>query len=112
MLRYLAWTLSLGCWWCSGCVTQVQWQGSAREPRQHLFDGAHGIPRAYGGGVCPRSGSHTHRFPPVPAAAFVLGPEGARDLRPHAVFFDTHPHGGRTCFRKGRHLHLLATDGP
>ena len=89
-----------------GCVTQVQWQGSAREPARHLFDGAHGVPLAYGGGVCPRSGSHTHPFVPVPAAAFVQGPQGARDTRPRKKYVDTHPFRGRTCFRKGQHWHL------
>ena len=88
------------------CVAPVQWSGPAREPPRVLYQGPHGVPRAFGGGVCPLESAHRHGYPPVPRQAFVEGTSGARDARPLYAYFGTHPHHGRTCFHEGLHLHL------
>lgn len=89
-----------------GCFAPVQWTGPAREPPRTHYDGPHGVPLAYGGGVCPLETVHSHGYPPVPAAAFTETSRGVRDTRTLHPFYDAHPLNGRTCFREGLHLHL------
>lgn len=90
----------------AACVAPVQWQRVPREPPRYAYVGPHGVPLAFGGEVCAIRGRHTHGYPPVPAAAFVLEEEGARDTRKMYAYVDPHPHYGRTCFRERWHLHL------
>lgn len=91
----------------AACVAPVQWQRVPREPSRFAYVGAHGVPLAFGGGVCALGGRHTHGYPPVPAAAFVTTEGGvARDTRALYAYVDPHPHYGRTCFRERWHLHL------
>ncbi len=87
-------------------VAPVVWDGPAAPPPRFSYVGAHGVPVAFGGGVCAATAAHTHGFPPVPKAAFVDTPEGVKDTRTLFPYFDPHPHLGRTCFREGWHLHL------
>lgn len=97
--------------WLSACgVAPVK--SEASPPQRHLFAGAHGQPLAYGGRVCTLDSAHTHSYPPVPRAAFLDCPEGARETRPLYAYFGEHPEhaadgqrAGR-CFREGFHLHL------
>lgn len=90
----------------SACVAPVQWQRVPHEPSRYTYVGAHGVPLAFGGEVCAIRGRHTHGYPPVPAAAFVLEDGAARDTRTLYAYVDPHPHYGRTCFRERWHLHL------
>lgn len=90
----------------SACVAPVRWSGAAKPPDDHLFVGRHGRPLAYGGGVCPVEARHLHRYPPVPAAAFVTDGDAARDTRAIFPYFDAHPHHRRTCFIARLHYHL------
>lgn len=90
----------------SGCVAPVQWQRVPHEPMRHAFVAPHGVPLAFGGGVCPLTERHTHGYPPVPAAAFTDDGNGARDTRTLYAYVDPHRHHGRTCFRERWHLHL------
>jgi hypothetical protein len=91
----------------SACVAPVIWDKTAREPTLYTYTGAHGLPRAYGGGVCPLNERHGHRIPPVPRAAFAIDDNGeiteTRELYP---YFGPHPRDGATCFREGWHLHI------
>lgn len=89
-----------------GWVAPVQRGAPAAPPPRHLFIGHHGVPLAYGGGVCAVESPHTHSYPPVPAAAFLSCPEGARDQRPVYAYSGSHPHPGGTCFLSAWHLHL------
>lgn len=88
-----------------GCVAPVI-RGPARPPARHTFVGTHGIPNAYGDGVCALAARHTHSYPPVPKAAFDLDGGAHRDRRQTHAYFDPHPHVMRSCFRSGWHLHL------
>jgi hypothetical protein len=91
----------------AGCgVAPVNWSGPPRPPPRFAYVGAHGVPVAYGGHVCAASGVHTHKYPPVPRAAFVVDEGGAADTRTLYPYQDPHPLLGRTCFREGWHLHL------
>ncbi len=88
------------------CVAPVQWQRVPHEPSRFPYVGQHGVPLAFGGGVCAISERHTHGYPPVPAAAFIDDEGAARDSRELYAYVDPHPHHGRTCFRERWHLHL------
>lgn len=103
------WLISWGLM-ASACVAPVQWRGPARPPPRFAYVGPHGVPRAYGGGVCPRAGVHTHGFPPVPRSAFVEGERGFVDPRPIYAYFGPHRHPRRRCLANGRHLHLEAPE--
>lgn|GEM_PF-1374587 len=70
----------------------------------------HGRPRAFGGGVCPFRGPHTHVYPPVPRASFVLDGGSWRDTRSIVTFPGRHPWRGGTCPIEQVHHHA-ATDG-
>ncbi len=89
----------------SGCVAPVM-RGPAAPPSRHRFVGAHGVPNAYGDGVCVLRAPHTHSYPPTPAAAFADTADGARDTRPRYSYFGPHAHHGRSCFRSAWHMHL------
>jgi hypothetical protein len=52
-----------------------------RPPPVTMYIDPHHRPRAYGGGICPLLGRHTHVYPPVPAAAFVPEGDAWRDGR-------------------------------
>ena len=105
MIRSVAVVVVVGL--AAGCgVAPVIWSGPARPPARHAYDGAHGVPVAYGGHVCAASGVHSHKYPPVPADAFVDEGRGAKDVRTLYPYHDPHPLLGRTCFREGWHLHL------
>ncbi|MCP4503165.1 MAG: hypothetical protein GY822_24780 [Deltaproteobacteria bacterium] len=88
-----------------GCAV-VPLQEKPGLPPRFLFADVHRVPLAYGGGVCPSSTSHTHGYPPTPAAAFTETEKGAKDGHTFVAFFEPHPHHERTCFREGWHLHL------
>lgn len=88
-----------------GCVAPVQWQRVPRAPARHAFVGPHGVPRAFGAGVCAISDVHTHSYPPVPQAAFAFTERGATDTRPLYPFVDPHPHHEGSCAHVGWHLH-------
>jgi hypothetical protein len=91
-------------------VAPVQWRGPPREPPRYNYAGVHGIPRAYGGGVCAVATPHSHGFPPVPAAAFTTDAKGyAVETRRTFAYIDAHRHHGATCFLAGWHMHL---EGP
>jgi hypothetical protein len=91
----------------TGCVAPVQWQRVPTEPLRYLYGGAHGVPLAFGGGVCALGERHTHGYPPVPKAAFRLDDTGAaHDERTRYPYKGLHRHHGRTCFREEWHLHL------
>ena len=87
-------------------VVPVRAEGPPGPPPVTAYDGPHGRPLAFGGGVCPIVSPHRHAYPAVPVAAFVEGPKGNRDVRPRYAYVGPHPHSGRTCFREGWHLHL------
>jgi hypothetical protein len=82
----------------------------ASPPARHRFAGAHGQPLAYGGRVCALNSAHTHSYPPVPAAAFLDCPEGARETRPLYAYWGEHARAGGQgrCFLERFHLHLEA----
>lgn len=88
------------------CVAPVQWQRVPHAPTRHGFVGPHGVPRAFGAGVCSISEMHTHAYPPVPRAAFAFTERGARDTRPLYPYVDPHPHHEGGCSRPGWHLHI------
>ena len=89
-----------------GCVAPVMWGAQVAEPTLYTYTGAHGLPRAYGGGVCPLDSRHGHRFGPVPRAAYAVADNGElTDLRTRYPFFNPHPHHDGTCFRETWHLH-------
>ena len=91
----------------AGCnAAPVRTEPPFGAPPLTTYDGPHGRPIAFGGGVCPIVTPHRHPFPAVPTTAFVWGPRGARDTRPRYAYVSPHPHHGRTCFREGWHLHL------
>lgn len=91
----------------SGCVAPVQWQGTPREPPRFNYASVHGVPRAYGGGVCAVSNAHSHGYPPVPRATYSVDDKGMYvDGRETFAFIDPHPHVEGTCFLQGWHLHL------
>lgn len=96
----------------TGCIAPVQWSGPVREPPRYAYAGPHGVPLAFGGGVCPLETPHLHRYPPVPRDAFEETDTGFADTRKLHPFFDPHPLNGRTCFREGLHLHLEDPDEP
>lgn len=92
-----------------GCVAPVIWDKTAREPTLYTYTGAHGLPRAYGGGVCPLGERHGHRIPPVPEDAYAVDENGElTDTRELYPYFNPHPHKGGTCFREAWHLHIEA----
>lgn len=75
-------------------------------PPRFNYVGHHGIPLAYGGGVCPVESAHSHSYPPTPKASYDVTDEGyAKENASFVPFFDPHPHHERTCFREGWHLH-------
>jgi hypothetical protein len=103
-MRALPFVLLLG---ALGCGTApVIWGDAVREPTLYNYAGAHGLPRAYGGGVCALGERHGHRFGPVPRAAYTVADNGdlvdTRELYP---YFNPHPHTGGTCFREAWHMH-------
>ena len=77
-----------------------------RAPTRPVYASAHGIPRAFGGGVCPLSTPHPHSYPPVPRAAYRETPAGLVDTRTRYAYFNPHPHHQGPCFIEGWHLHL------
>lgn len=88
------------------CVAPVLWNAPATPPQRHNFVMPHGVPDAYGGGVCAMEEKHSHKYPPVPKAAFQDLDGYARDTRPMYPYFDPHLQRRRSCFRSGWHLHL------
>ncbi len=91
----------------AGCgVAPVK--AEASPPARHRFATAHGQPLAYGGHVCALNSAHTHSYPPVPKAAFLACPEGARETRPLFAYWGEHPQPAEQgrCFIERFHLHL------
>ncbi len=68
----------------------------------------HGRPRAFGGGVCPLQGRHTHGWPPAPAVSFVDDDGAWRDTRRMAPFAGPHRLGTRRCAIPALHHHAIA----
>jgi hypothetical protein len=103
-MRLTAAALVLG---LAGCgVAPVMWGARVDEPTLYTYTGPHGLPRAYGGGVCALEARHGHRFGPVPADAYAVDEAGElTDLRTRYAFFNPHPHHDGTCFREAWHLH-------
>lgn len=91
---------------CAGCVAPIIWGNVVREPTLYTYTGAHGLPRAYGGGVCALGERHGHRFGPVPKSAYAVDENGElTETRTLYAYFNPHPHHGGTCFREAWHLH-------
>ena len=91
----------------SACgLSRVQWGGDPHFPERVHYIGAHGKPRAYGGGVCAIRSRHTHQWKPVPLEAFRLSADGYREQRTLHPYFSKHSHVDGTCYAKGWHLHL------
>jgi hypothetical protein len=101
-------SLLLGALLLGACAAApVLWDEVPSDKPLYPYAGVHGIPLAYGGGVCAVGDPHRHSFPPVPRAAYEIDGEGyAADTRATWPFHDPHPHHGRTCFRERWHLHL------
>ena len=97
---FMVFTLACG-------VAQVQYGPGIKPPQRVPYIGFHAIPRAYGHGVCAVSGAHTHKYPPVPRAAFEETPKGFRDTRRFSEHRGEHPLVNQSCFRKGWHLHVI-----
>ena len=77
-------------------------------PRRVAYGDAHGLPRAYGGGVCPLRGRHEHTWPPTPLSAFVDDDGAWRDMRAIVSFEGPHALSGRRCSKTGWHQHALS----
>lgn len=87
-------------------LSRVQWGETPHVPERVPYHGAHGQPRAYGGGVCAIRSSHTHAWKPVPREAFRLSADGFRDGRAFYPYFGNHSHIDGTCYQDKWHLHL------
>jgi hypothetical protein len=76
-------------------------------PPSWTYVDPHGQPRAFGGGVCPLQGRHTHGWPPAPAAAFIDDHGAWRDTRRITTFPGPHRLGARACTIPTLHRHAL-----
>ena len=104
----------------AGCgIAPIQREGSngvaastPGPPRTHRYVGAHGRPRAWGGGVCPVLAPHDHLYPPVPPLAFALDDGAWRDRRGLQAYAGPNPWGQRRCTQSVWHQHAIDDGAP
>lgn len=76
-------------------------------PPVWTFVDPHGRPRAFGGGVCPLQGRHTHGWPPSPQRAFVDDNGAWRETRRLVSYAGAHSVGDRRCAVPTLHQHAI-----
>lgn len=85
---------------------------TATSPPVVQYVDPHGRPRAFGDGVCPVRGPHTHVYPPVPREAFVVVDGRWRDTRAIVTFPGRHPSRQGVCPFDHVHQHAVAQTDP